>query len=159
MTKQNLMFYAKKTIAFTFSGIFIIFSISIMVNMLVETALSINETNNFLGLLLKSISQAIVALAVLELAIVVYTEYATTDEVQADIHQRLLVTIPRFIATISIALALEGLVMVIKYSNNTFYGNDYFPILTVVSAGFLLTALAAFLFAIKAYLSNYKAKD
>ena len=54
-------------------------------------------------------------------------------------------TMPRFIGTVCIALSLEALIMVIKYSQLELAGNLYYPVAIIVSTAFLLTALGLFL--------------
>jgi hypothetical protein len=44
-----------------------------------------------------------------------------------------------------IALSLEGLVMVIKYSQLDLAGNLYYPVAIIFSAGFLLLSMGGFL--------------
>ncbi len=69
----------------------------------------------FTEAILKAINMAIVALAIFELGLVVNKEYAG----KSDDHHIVTVlrrTLPRFVSIVCIALVLEGLLMVIKYS-------------------------------------------
>jgi hypothetical protein len=54
-------------------------------------------------------------------------------------------TLPRFVSIVCIGLSLEGLLMVIKYSQLELAGNLYYPVAIITSAAFLLAALGVFL--------------
>lgn len=91
---------------------------------------------------IKAINMAVVALATFELGLVVNKEYGS-DETHVIIVLRR--TLPRFISIVCIALALEGLLMVIKYSQLEMAGNLFYPVAIIVSAAMLLAALGIFL--------------
>ncbi|MGJ8581555.1 MAG: hypothetical protein ACSHWR_04485 [Psychromonas sp.] len=96
--------------------------------------------------LLKSINISIIALAVFELALIINKEYSGLDEHhQKDAIQTLRGTLPRFIGTVCVALSLEGLIMVIKYSQLDLAGNLYYPVAIIISTAFLLISLGVFL--------------
>ncbi|MDC0611484.1 hypothetical protein OAP63_12155 [Vibrio sp.] len=94
--------------------------------------------------IVKIINSNIIAIAVFELAIVIQKEYGTKGD---EHHVMVLLrrTLPRFIGTVSVALALEGLIMVIKYSQLDMAGNLFYPVGIVLSAALLLIALGVFL--------------
>lgn len=92
---------------------------------------------------LRTINMAVVALAMFELGLVVIKEYATNTD--HDVITVLRRTVPRFVALVCIALVLEGLLMVIKYSQLDLAGNLPYPVAIIFSAAFLLFALGAFL--------------
>jgi hypothetical protein len=94
--------------------------------------------------LLKAINMAIVALATFELGLVVNKEYAGRDD-EGHITTVLQRTLPRFVSIVCIALVLEGLLMVIKYSQLDLAGNLYYPVAVISSAALLLAALGVFL--------------
>ncbi len=54
-------------------------------------------------------------------------------------------TVPRFVSIVCIALVLEGLLLVIKYSQLDLAGNLYYPVAIIMAASFLLIALGIFL--------------
>ena len=54
-------------------------------------------------------------------------------------------TVPRFMSIVCIGLALEGLLLVIKFSQFELSGNLPYAVATVVSAAILLIALGGFL--------------
>lgn len=94
-------------------------------------------------IIIKVVNDCVIAIAVFELAMVINKEYG--HESQHDVIAMLRRTLPRFIGTVCVALALEGLIMVIKYSQLDRAGNLYYAIATVVSAAVLLMALGLFL--------------
>jgi ABC-type antimicrobial peptide transport system permease subunit len=94
-------------------------------------------------IIIKVVNDCVIAIAVFELAMVINKEYG--HESQHDVVAMLRRTLPRFIGTVCVALALEGLIMVIKYSQLDRAGNLYYAIATVVSAAVLLMALGQFL--------------
>ncbi|MDF1832684.1 MAG: hypothetical protein P1U52_10050 [Porticoccaceae bacterium] len=94
---------------------------------------------------LSGINTGIIALAVFELALVVNKEYSGQEE-NKDVVASLRRTIPRFIGTVCIALSLEGLIMVIKYSQLELAGNLYYPVAIITSTALLLTSLGVFLY-------------
>ncbi|WP_294929354.1 hypothetical protein [Sulfurimonas sp.] len=89
------------------------------------------------------VNTSIIAIAVFELAIVINKEYSN-DNGHNVVHM-LRRTLPRFIGTVCVALSLEGLIMVIKYSQLDLAGNLYYPVAIIISAAFLLIALGVFL--------------
>jgi len=93
---------------------------------------------------LKAINMAVVALATFELGLVVNKEYGGKEE-DGHIVVVLRRTLPRFVSIVCIALVLEGLLMVIKYSQLDLAGNLYYPVAIITSAAFLLMALGVFL--------------
>lgn len=101
------------------------------------------EGQELTQLLIQIINANIIAIAVFELAMVINKEYGNKNE--HDVIVMLRRTLPRFISTVCVALALEGLIMVIKYSQADMAGNLYYPVAIVSCAAFLLIALGIFL--------------
>ena len=93
---------------------------------------------------LKAINMAVISLATFELGRVVNKEYGGKDD-DGHILVVLRRTLPRFVSIVCIALVLEGLLMVIKYSQLDLAGNLYYPVAIISSAAFLLIALGVFL--------------
>lgn len=93
--------------------------------------------------LIQVINSNIIAIAVFELAMVINKEYGNKNEHDVIVMMRR--TLPRFITTVCVALSLEGLIMVIKYSQADMAGNLYYPVAIVISAACLLIALGIFL--------------
>jgi len=94
--------------------------------------------------LLKSINMAVISLATYELGLVVQREYSGKhkgDEIVVVLRR----TLPRFVSIVCVALSLEGLLMVIKYSQLDLAGNLYYPVAIISSTALLLMALGIFL--------------
>ncbi len=94
--------------------------------------------------LLKAINMAVISLATYELGLVVQREYGGKHK-SDDIAIVLRRTLPRFVSIVCVALVLEGLLMVIKYSQLDLAGNLYYPVAIISSTALLLTALGIFL--------------
>ncbi|MCK7546735.1 hypothetical protein ACFQGA_07120 [Marinobacter koreensis] len=94
--------------------------------------------------LIKAVNGSIIALAVYELAMVIRSEYSGHSE-SHDVITMLRRTLPRFIGTACVAMSLEGLIMIIKYSQLELAGNLYYPVAIIVSTALLLAALGVFL--------------
>jgi hypothetical protein len=94
--------------------------------------------------LLKAINMAVISLATYELGLVVQREYSGKHK-SDDIAIVLRRTLPRFVSIVCVALVLEGLIMVIKYSQLDLAGNLYYPVAIITSTALLLMALGIFL--------------
>ena len=102
---------------------------------------------NITGVDLTSINTDIIALAVFELTLIINKEYSGSGENdKKDVIASLRETLPRFIGTVCVALSLEGLIIVIKYSQFDLAGNLYYPAAIIVSTALLLSALGLFVF-------------
>jgi hypothetical protein len=93
---------------------------------------------------LKAINMAVISLATFELGLVVIKEYGGRED-EGHIVVVLRRTLPRFVSIVCVALVLEGLIMVIKYSQMDLAGNLYYPVAIISSAAFLLIGLGVFL--------------
>ncbi|GGX40450.1 hypothetical protein [Saccharospirillum salsuginis] len=92
----------------------------------------------------RSINTLVIALAMFELGAGISKEYSGNgdeENVFIDIRR----TITRFVGTVCIALVLEALIMIIKYSQLELAGNLYYPVAILVGAGILLISLGGFL--------------
>jgi hypothetical protein len=96
------------------------------------------------SIFVQSINTAIISLAVFELGIGIGKEYATTEDGE-NTFQVIRRTIARFVGTVCIALVLESLIMIIKYSQLDLAGNLYYPVGILGGASFLLSSLGLFL--------------
>ena len=137
-------FSIRAMFAALFSFIFFVLSAAIAISMLVMIVESFFSGVEFMPVLLKSINTGIIALAVFELAMVINQEYRI-DKEEHNVITSLRRTLPRFIGTVCVALSLEGLIMVIKYSQLDMAGNLYYPVAIIVSTALLLAALGVFL--------------
>ncbi|WP_339671900.1 hypothetical protein [Dasania marina] len=146
MEHSNILLVRKffaKVLTLIFYGLAVVIVISLLVN-IVE---GIINKENITEVFLSSINTGIIALAVFELAFIINKEYSGPDEdSQKDAVSSLRETLPRFIGTVCVALSLEGLIMVIKYSQLDLAGNLYYPVAIIVSTALLLSALGIFLY-------------
>jgi len=93
---------------------------------------------------IKAINDTFIALATFELGTGIFKEYRDDDD-ESNLYFSIRRIIARFVSVVIIALALEGLIMVIKYSQLELAGNLYYPVAVIVSTSLLLLALGAFL--------------
>lgn len=128
-----------------FTLIFLGLAIAIIFSLLNTIILGLLEGSNIMEVFLRSINTGIIALAVFELALVINKEYSGQEDEGEGAVASLRRTIPRFIGTVCIALSLEGLIMVIKYSQLDMAGNLYYPVAIISSTALLLTSLGLFL--------------
>ena len=144
----------RKILAVVFSAIFHGISLLMVVLTLHSFALTIysDGTAELIAVLLKAINTLVIALAMFELGIGVGKEYTSSEE--GNIYSDIRRTITRFVGTVTIALVLEGLIMIIKYSQLDMAGNLIYPILVIAAAAILLVALGAFL-----HLSKSSSRD
>ncbi|MFB9136427.1 hypothetical protein M1D72_20895 [Vibrio sp. AK197] len=133
----------QKLFARAFAYLFYIFSGVIVISSIYSAIISYHTHPEFIDAIIKLINSNIIALAVFELAMVIHKEYGNED--QHDVIMLLRRTLPRFIGTVCVALALEGLIMVIKYSQMDMAGNLIYPVGIIASAGVLLLSLSFFL--------------
>lgn len=143
MTKFSIkMIFAK-----IFAVVFFALSAAIMFVAVTDMVGGLFEGEDIMQLFLSSINTGVIALAVFELAMAVHSEYGTASEEyeERDIVKSLRQTLPRFIGTVCVALSLEGLIMVIKYSQLEMAGNLYYPVAIVASTSLLLASLGLFL--------------
>lgn len=73
----------------------------------------------------------------------IYKEYRFSEE--DNLFDAIRRTVTRFVSVVIIALVLEGLIMIIKYSQLDLAGNLFYPVAVVVAASLLLMALGLFL--------------
>ncbi|WP_076420667.1 hypothetical protein [Colwellia sp. UCD-KL20] len=137
----------KNTFATLFTFIFLGLAAAILISLIVNISTAILNGSDIMGMFLNSINTGVIGLAVFELALVINKEYVnnTPDKKEDDAITVLRRTMPRFIGMVCVALSLEGLIMVIKYSQLDLAGNLYYPVAIITSTAFLLTALGLFL--------------
>lgn len=103
-----------------------------------------NPELDLVTLVIKSINTLVIALAMYELGLGVGKEYTASEEGE-NIFQNIRRTITRFVGTVCIALVLEALIMIIKYSQLELAGNLYYPVAILIACAALLLALGGFL--------------
>ena len=127
---------------FIFTGIFFILTLVLTGITAASIWHGFVGDSDLVGTFIKAINTAVVALATFELGLVVHKEYRNDESHVIVVLRR---TLPRFISIVCIALALEGLLMVIKYSQLEMAGNLFYPVAIIISAALLLAALGVFL--------------
>ncbi len=143
MNQNKLLPATQKFFARGFT--FIFFSLSAVI-FLTTLAAAIRQTlggEDITQVIVKMVNATVIAMAVYEVALVIGKEYGA--EADHDVIVMLRRTLPRFVGTVCVALSLEGLMMVIKYSQLDMAGNLYYPVAIIVSAAMLLMALGVFL--------------
>lgn len=140
---NKILLGVKWAMAVLFSVLFLIFSISLMVLAVVYLIDAIGNSDIITGLI-KSINVAFISLATFELGTGILKEYNPRRD-EEDIFLVVRRMVMRFGSVTSIALVLEGLVMVIKYSQTNMAGNLNYPVEILVAAAILLTGLGIFL--------------
>lgn len=126
-----------------FTLVFYILAASILLSTISVAIEQLINGEEITQVIIKIINGSVISIAVFELAMVISQEYG--QEADHDVIIMLRRTLPRFIGTVCVALSLEGLIMVIKYSQLDLAGNLYYPVAILVSAAMLLMALGVFL--------------
>lgn len=126
-----------------FSLLFFAFAVCLAVSALVQFAQPVIEDGDFVQGLVKGLHTGVVALAVYELAQIVHQEY-DYDNLPQNVMDRIRRGVARFGSVVIVALVLESLIMVIKYSQQDLAGFLFYPAAIIVSAALLLIALGLF---------------
>ena len=126
-----------------FALCFFALSVCFMLLALAEFAGPILESGDFMEGLVKGLHTGVVALAVYELAQIVHQEYEHEGKPQ-NVMARIRRGVARFGSVVIVALVLESLILVIKYSQKDLAGFLYYPAAIIVSAALLLIALGVF---------------
>ncbi len=135
----------KYLMAKIFYFLFLLLSISLGGLAIFEFIHSFNSGESITNGLIKTINIAVVSLAIFELGVGIGKEYSDEEHEQGDIYSSVRRSITRFVAVVCTALVLEGLIMVIKYSQLELAGNLSYPVAIIVSASLLLLSLGGFL--------------
>ena len=137
----------RKVFAKVLTLIFFGLAVVIVLSLLFHVVEGILNKANITKVFLSSINTGIIALAVFELALIINKEYVLPiEDVEKDAIDSLRGTLPRFIGTVCVALSLEGLIMVIEYSQLDLAGNLYYPVAIIISTALLLSALGLFVY-------------
>lgn len=126
-----------------FSGLFLIVSLTMVGLSIVHFSSAFRSDADFVSAVIKAINDLFIALATYELAMGIFREYRAGEE--EDLFASIRRTITRFVSVVVIALVLEGLIMIIKYSQLDLAGNLFYPVAVVIAASFLLMSLGLFL--------------
>ncbi len=133
----------RKLVAFGFSTLFFLFTLFLAGLMIHELVTGLLHSDKLVGVFINGINTAVIALATFELGTIMSKEYGSDEDTHIVVVLRR--TLPRFISIVSIALALEGLLMVIKYSQLELAGNLYYPVAIIVATSMLIMSLGVFL--------------
>ncbi|WP_237056932.1 hypothetical protein [Microbulbifer sediminum] len=148
------MFKSRKlNINYVFGQLFSFLFIAIAATILVSTIFTLLEfivsspvfykENEIPEIVVNAISNLIIALAAFELHVVM--NVILSQPVNEERTLRVLLEYgPRFIIVVSVALCLEGLVLVIKFSQANTAENLIYAIVVVLSASLLLLSLAIY---------------
>jgi len=144
---NTLHLLIRKVFALSFTLIFLGLAAAILISLVINVFEGITSDIDIMQIFLSSINTGVIGLAVFELALVINKEYSSNkeDEQEDDTIATLRRTMPRFIGTVCVALSLEGLIMVIKYSQLDLAGNLYYPVAVISCTALLLSALGLFL--------------
>ncbi|NMH61234.1 hypothetical protein [Alteromonas ponticola] len=137
--------WIRKITASMFSVLFMIVSYS-MVGMAIYHFVTALQTDEQLVTgIIRSINDLFIALATYELSVGIFKEYRGQGDEDIGLIWSIRRTVTRFVSVVIIALVLEGLILVIKYSQLDMAGNLFYPVAVVISASLLLISLALFL--------------
>ncbi|PHR50308.1 MULTISPECIES: hypothetical protein [Cycloclasticus] len=142
--KKDISHIMRFLVAKLFTFIFFGMALAIIFSLAQTIIQGILAGKDIMQIFLSGVNTGIIALAVFELALVINKEYSGEEE-HEDAVESLRRTIPRFIGTVCIALSLEALIMVIKYSQLELAGNLYYPVAIITSTALLLASLGVFL--------------
>lgn len=138
------MRHLRNLMAYIFAGLFFSVAGILMVLTCYQFFAAVAAGTQIASALLQTVNTAVVALATFELAIGITREYRS-DAADGNIFANVRRTATRFIGVVCIALILEALMLVIKYSQLELAGNLYYPVAIIVGASVLLVALGLFL--------------
>ncbi|MEW6330339.1 MAG: hypothetical protein AB1560_02660 [Pseudomonadota bacterium] len=127
-----------------FSLFFLSFALLYASSAMIEFIGPILSEGDLTSGLVKGLHMGVVALAVYELAQVVHQEYDQSGKA-GDAVRRIRRGVTRFASIVFVALVLESLIMVIKYSQQDLAGFLYYPVAIIASASLLLMALGVFI--------------
>ncbi|MEJ2042675.1 MAG: hypothetical protein P8X74_00545 [Reinekea sp.] len=142
-SKKSHLDQTQPVFASVFSWLFLCVSAAVLLSSLYSALGYLLKGEDLTQFTLKVVNGCVISIALYELAMVISTEYGQQHD--SDVIVMLRRTLPRFIGTVAIALSLEGLIMVIKYSQLDLAGNLYYPVAIIISAAVLLIALGIFL--------------
>lgn len=135
----------KILMALIFSSIFQVISLLLIGYSILQFFYhDLNNADEFISAVVKCINTLVISLAMFELGAGVSKEYSATSD-ESNIFINIRRTITRFVGTICIALVLEALIMIIKYSQLDLAGNLYYPVSILFGGSVLLIALGVFL--------------
>jgi uncharacterized protein YacL len=128
----------------TFSVVFLALSVLLMGLASYQFVDGLGQGKELISIFVQSVNTGIIALAIFELGIGIGKEYANSEQ-----HEHTFFTIrrmvARFVGTVCIALVLESLIMIIKYSQLDLAGNLFYPVGILAASSVMLCSLGVFL--------------
>lgn len=139
------MHYAKNLLGRTLSIMFFIIAVSLAVLASTEflKAIVMFHDKELINGIVRAINTAFISLATFELGIGIDKEYSGPGNDSVYPAVRRMVT--RFVSITCIALVLEALILVIKYSQMEMAGNLPYPVAVMAGASMLLIGLGIFM--------------
>ena len=134
----------RRWLALAFTLCFMAFALYLCLASAMKFAAIFSNDRDPVETLIKAINLGVVGIAIFELSVNVHQEYVVGEH-HADFYRLLRRSLSRFIGVVCVALALEGLMMTIKYSQLDLAGNLYYPVAVILSTAALLLSLSVFL--------------
>lgn len=137
---------AKRMMGRIFAAMFLVVSLALVAMSVLEFARTFYDGHGqeLISGVVRAINTAVIALATFELGVGIGKEY-TVPEDNHGLYPLVRRTVTRFVSVVCIALVLEGLIMVIKYSQLELAGNLYYPVAIIVGSSVLLMGLGLFI--------------
>ena len=143
LTLDRLITSVEQIVVPSFALFFLVFALLYAASAMHQFLKPIVANGDVVEGLVKGLHMGVVALAVYELSQIVYQEYDHPGD-REDSTLRMRRGIIRFVSVVCVALVLEALIMVIKYSQMDLAGFLYYPVAIIASTAVLLIALGAF---------------
>lgn len=135
----------KSMMAFLFSSLFLSLSLVLVVASVYQFMSTVfDDSTDLISVTIKSINILVISLAMYELGVGISKEYISCESGD-NIFFNIRRTITRFVGTVCIAVVLEALIMIIKYSQLDMAGNLFYPVAIMLGGGVLLASLGVFL--------------
>jgi hypothetical protein len=134
----------KTAIGLTFSLVFLAIALFVTAMAATQFSAGLAEGKELVNIVIQSVNTLIIALALFELGLGIFKEYATHDD-EHNTYAFVRRTIARFVGTVCIALVLESLIMIIKYGQLELAGNLFYPVAIMGGASVLLIGMGLFL--------------
>jgi uncharacterized membrane protein len=142
-TLDKVILTIRRVIVPMFTLFFLSFALLYAGAAMIEFLRPILDSGDLIEGLVKGLHMGVVALAVYELAQIIYQEYDRLEAPEAMVW-RIRRGIIRFVSVVCTALVLEALIMVIKYNQKDLAGFLYYPVAIIASAALLLISLGVF---------------
>ncbi|WP_198650450.1 hypothetical protein [Saccharospirillum mangrovi] len=134
----------KRLMAGLFSSLFFALALIMALSSLYQLLADLFDSGQMMSTVIRAINTLVIALAMYELGAGISKEYSS-DDASENVYTNIRRTITRFVGTVCIALVLEALIMIIKYSQLELAGNLYYPVAILFGSGVLLLSLGGFL--------------